>query len=102
MSANGARLIVHGVVRTPGDKSISHRALIFAAMARGESRIQHILESADVHATAAALRGKLGEAGMKDDRHETRKKLSLRRQPMPFSALPCVFNRSFMPRGWLL
>ncbi len=56
MSEDGARLIVHGVVRTPGDKSISHRALIFAAMARGESRIRHILESADVHATAGALR----------------------------------------------
>jgi len=51
-----ARLVVHGVVRTPGDKSISHRSLIFAALANGETRIRHILESADVQATANALR----------------------------------------------
>lgn len=47
---------VHGVVRAPGDKSISHRALIFSTMATGASRITDILESADVHATANALR----------------------------------------------
>lgn len=47
---------VSGVVRVPGDKSISHRALILAALARGKSRIANILESADVHSTAGALR----------------------------------------------
>lgn len=46
-----------GVVRVPGDKSISHRALILAALASGESRISGILESADVHSTANVLRG---------------------------------------------
>ena len=56
MSDTSARLIVQGVVRTPGDKSISHRSLIFAALANGESRIRHILESADVQATRNALR----------------------------------------------
>jgi 3-phosphoshikimate 1-carboxyvinyltransferase len=45
-----------GVVRVPGDKSISHRALILAALATGESRISGILQSADVTSTAAALR----------------------------------------------
>jgi 3-phosphoshikimate 1-carboxyvinyltransferase len=49
-------LTVQGRVRAPGDKSISHRALILAAMAEGPSRIRRILPSADVHATAAALR----------------------------------------------
>lgn len=49
-------LNVAGRVRAPGDKSISHRALILAAMAVGPSRIRRILPSADVHATAAALR----------------------------------------------
>src|SRR5688572_22487021 len=48
---------VSGTVRVPGDKSISHRALIFSALASGTSRIRGILESADVHSTAAALRG---------------------------------------------
>ena len=52
----GAPLVVQGTIRAPGDKSISHRALIFAAMADGTSRIRDILPSADVHATAAALR----------------------------------------------
>jgi len=52
----GAQLVVHGTVRTPGDKSISHRSLIFAALANGTSTIRNILESADVHATAGALR----------------------------------------------
>lgn len=50
------RLAVRGTVRAPGDKSISHRALIFAAMANGTTRVRDILESADVHATAGALR----------------------------------------------
>ena len=52
----GARLRVHGTVRAPGDKSISHRALILAALADGASRIEHILDSADVRSTADALR----------------------------------------------
>jgi len=51
-----SRLAVHGTIRAPGDKSISHRALIFAAMATGRTRVRDILVSADVHATAGALR----------------------------------------------
>lgn len=43
-------------VRVPGDKSVSHRALVFAALASGESRITGILDSADISATASALR----------------------------------------------
>jgi 3-phosphoshikimate 1-carboxyvinyltransferase len=49
-------LRVHGSVRAPGDKSISHRALILASLARGSSRIENILDSADVNSTADALR----------------------------------------------
>jgi 3-phosphoshikimate 1-carboxyvinyltransferase len=45
-----------GSARVPGDKSISHRALMLAAMARGRSRIEGLLEGEDVRATAAALR----------------------------------------------
>ncbi|MEA3051605.1 MAG: 3-phosphoshikimate 1-carboxyvinyltransferase [Sphingomonadales bacterium] len=47
---------LRGTARIPGDKSISHRALICAAMARGRSRIEGLSESEDVRATAAALR----------------------------------------------
>ncbi len=47
---------VAGTVRVPGDKSISHRALILASLAEGESRVTGILDSEDVRSTAAALR----------------------------------------------
>jgi 3-phosphoshikimate 1-carboxyvinyltransferase len=45
-----------GVVRVPGDKSISHRALILGALATGRSRISGILDSADINSTASVLR----------------------------------------------
>ena len=45
-----------GRIRVPGDKSISHRALMFAALAVGRSRIEGLLAGEDVIATAAALR----------------------------------------------
>jgi len=44
-----------GRVRVPGDKSISHRAVLFAAMAEGESRLTAVLDSADVRSTIAAV-----------------------------------------------
>lgn len=43
-----------GSVRVPGDKSVSHRALIFGALARGETRISGLLEGEDVLNTAKA------------------------------------------------
>jgi 3-phosphoshikimate 1-carboxyvinyltransferase len=46
---------LQGVTAIPGDKSLSHRALLLGAMAVGESRITGLLEGADVLATAAAL-----------------------------------------------
>jgi 3-phosphoshikimate 1-carboxyvinyltransferase len=45
-----------GSTTVPGDKSVSHRALMLAGMAVGESRIGGLLEGADVLATAQALR----------------------------------------------
>ncbi|GGE32578.1 3-phosphoshikimate 1-carboxyvinyltransferase [Agaricicola taiwanensis] len=45
-----------GRVRVPGDKSISHRALLLGLLARGETRISGLLEGEDVLATAAACR----------------------------------------------
>ncbi len=47
---------LRGTIAVPGDKSISHRALMFAALAVGESVIEGLLEGEDVLATAAALR----------------------------------------------
>ncbi|HEV7594957.1 MAG TPA: 3-phosphoshikimate 1-carboxyvinyltransferase [Gemmatimonadaceae bacterium] len=51
-----APLTVSGAVRVPGDKSISHRSLILACLAEGESRVAGILDSEDVRSTAGALR----------------------------------------------
>ena len=51
-----APLRVHGTVHVPGDKSISHRALVLAALAEGDSSIRGILVSSDVAATASVLR----------------------------------------------
>jgi 3-phosphoshikimate 1-carboxyvinyltransferase len=44
-----------GVVRAPGDKSISHRALILGALASGTTTIEGLLEGDDVKRTAAAM-----------------------------------------------
>jgi 3-phosphoshikimate 1-carboxyvinyltransferase len=46
---------LHGSVGVPGDKSVSHRALMFAALADGPSRIRGFLEGEDTRATAAVL-----------------------------------------------
>ena len=45
-----------GTVRVPGDKSVSHRALMLGALAVGETRITGLLEGEDVLRTAAAMR----------------------------------------------
>jgi 3-phosphoshikimate 1-carboxyvinyltransferase len=46
---------LRGELRLPGDKSISHRALILAALASGESHISGAGDGADVRATAAVI-----------------------------------------------
>jgi 3-phosphoshikimate 1-carboxyvinyltransferase len=46
---------LHGRAAVPGDKSISHRALMFGALSTGETRITGLLEAADVLATARAV-----------------------------------------------
>lgn len=45
-----------GAAQAPGDKSISHRSLIFGALAEGESIVTGLLEGDDVLRTAAAMR----------------------------------------------
>ncbi len=46
---------LNGSIRVPGDKSISHRALILGALAVGETRISGLLEGEDVLNTAKAM-----------------------------------------------
>ena len=48
-----------GSCRVPGDKSISHRAILFSAMAEGTSRLTGVLDSEDVRASIEAVQ-KLG------------------------------------------
>lgn len=47
---------LRGRIRLPGCKGISHRAAVFAAIARGSSRITHLAPGDDVASTLAALR----------------------------------------------
>ena len=44
-----------GTVRAPGDKSISHRAMILGAMAEGTTTVTGLLEGADILSTAVAM-----------------------------------------------
>ncbi len=47
---------LEGSIRVPGDKSMSHRALMFGALAEGETMISGLLEGEDVFNTANAMR----------------------------------------------
>ncbi len=47
---------LQGTIRVPGDKSISHRAVILAALAEGQSVVSGLLEGEDVLGTVGALR----------------------------------------------
>ena len=82
-----------GELRLPGDKSISHRALMLALLADGESRIEGAGDGADIRSTAgivAALGGVLaatpGEGGNVDYVVRSRGSAALRR---PESPLDC-------------
>jgi 3-phosphoshikimate 1-carboxyvinyltransferase len=56
---------LNGRIAVPGDKSISHRALMFGALAIGETRITGLLTGEDVLRTAAAMRA-LGAEVIRD------------------------------------
>ena len=47
---------MRGATHVPGDKSISHRAVLFSAMAEGTSRVSGVLDSADVRSSIGAVR----------------------------------------------
>ena len=47
---------LRGVLSVPGDKSISHRAVMFGALARGTTRVSHFLEGADCLSTISCFR----------------------------------------------
>ena len=62
-----ASVPLQGRIAIPGDKSISHRALMLSALAVGESRVTGLLEGHDVLATAAAMRAMGADIERRDD-----------------------------------
>ena len=86
MDATPRKLISHraarplsGTITVPGDKSISHRALMFGALAVGETRITGLLEGEDVLRTAAAMRALGAEVAARSRRHLARRRPRHRR-----------------------
>ncbi len=67
LSASRPTAPLTGTIRVPGDKSISHRALMFGALAVGQTRITGLLEGEDVLRTAAAMRALGAEVERHDD-----------------------------------
>ena len=65
LASHRATAPLSGRITVPGDKSISHRALMFGALAIGETRITGLLTGEDVLRTAAAMRA-LGAAITQD------------------------------------
>ncbi|WP_242394083.1 3-phosphoshikimate 1-carboxyvinyltransferase [Anaeromyxobacter oryzisoli] len=46
---------LRGTIEVPGDKSVSHRSLLFGALAEGETRVRGLLDAGDVRSTRAAV-----------------------------------------------
>ena len=72
--ASTRRTPLRGTLAPPPDKSISHRAALFGAMATSPSRITNYLDAADTHSTLAAVRAlgaivEQGPTGSLDPRH---------------------------------
>ena len=82
-----------GRVRVPGDKSISHRSLIFGALAVGETRITGLLEGEDVleHRQGHAGAGRHGRAHR---RRRLARPRGRRRRPCASRAAPLDFGNS--------
>ncbi len=81
---------VKGEIFLKGDKSISHRALLFSAMASGESKIENLSDSLDVQATINCLK-QLGAEVYSSDDYTIIKGVSERGFKKPGANLNC-FN----------
>lgn len=60
--------LIRGEARVPGDKSISHRALILGAMAKGEMEIRGLSPARDVRSTAECLRALGVELSLEEEK----------------------------------
>jgi 3-phosphoshikimate 1-carboxyvinyltransferase len=67
LAARASGSPLRGVIRAPGDKSISHRALMLGGLAVGETVIHGLLEGEDVLRTAAAMRAMGAEVARDPD-----------------------------------
>src|ERR1700677_2783959 len=56
-----------GTVRTPGEKSISHRSVLLAALAEGTSVVHGLSDGADVAASVAAIEARGAEVTRRSD-----------------------------------
>ncbi|HEX8069582.1 MAG TPA: 3-phosphoshikimate 1-carboxyvinyltransferase [Pyrinomonadaceae bacterium] len=79
---------VRGVVRVPGDKSISHRAALLAAVCDGRARLSNYSTSADCAATLACLQ-QLGVAVERDGADVSVTGAGLRLKSAPAAPLDC-------------
>ncbi len=66
LSSSRPAAALQGEISVPGDKSISHRALMFGALAVGRTRISGLLEGEDVLRTATAMRALGAEVERQD------------------------------------
>src|SRR5690242_9161286 len=58
---------LRGVIEAPGDKSISHRAVLLNAVAEGNARISHFLAGADCLSTIACMQALGAQVEREDD-----------------------------------
>ena len=79
---------VSGEITLAGDKSISHRAVIFSGMASGKSTIENLSQGQDVISTMVIMH-KLGASILTKDRKFIIGGLGYRRLKVPFSNLDC-------------
>lgn len=69
-TASAATCSLQGTVRVPGDKSVSHRAVLFAAISDGGCSLSGVLDSADVRSTIEAMRALGAEVTVVAERAE--------------------------------
>jgi 3-phosphoshikimate 1-carboxyvinyltransferase len=85
--APNSGLTLRGRVQVPGDKSISHRALMLGAIATGKTQIQGLLLGEDPHSTAACFRAMGAEISELNAEHVTVQGIGLGQLQEPIDIL---------------
>ena len=87
---------LRGKIAVPGDKSISHRSLLFSAIADGDSRIEGLLRSHDVQATRSCLTALGVDIADSEDGAVVIRGGGVRGFGQPISSLDCVRSGTTM------